>query len=71
VLAEQVRVIRERQMAIQSALEGMRAVFPGVMGGMCRGTVESVDARIEESIDEWGEEVAAIYAELERDRNQW
>jgi hypothetical protein len=71
VLAEQVRAIRERRVAIQRALEGMRAVFPGVMGGMCRRTVESVEERIEESRDEWGEEVAAIYAELERDRNQW
>jgi len=72
VLAEQVRAIRERQVAIQKALEGMRAVLPGLFGvGMCRGTVESIDGRVEESRDEWGEEVAAIYAELERERKEW
>jgi hypothetical protein len=70
-LEEQVRVIRERQLAVRRALEGLKMHFPGIIGGMYRSTVESVDCRIEQSREEGSKEVAAIYAELVKDRDQW
>jgi len=71
VLQEQVRLIRERQLAVQRVLEGLKMHFPGIVGGMCRSTVQSADCRIEQSREEGSKEVAAIYAELEKNRDQW
>lgn len=70
-LEEQVRMIRERQLAVQRALEGMKMYFPGIMGGMCRSTMRSVDGRVEKSREVESKEIAAIYAELEGDRDLW
>lgn len=71
VLEEQVRALRERQLAVQRALEGMRVALPGIMGGMCRSTVQNVDRRVADSKDEWRQGVETIYAELERARAEW
>lgn len=68
VLEEQVRVIRERQMAVQRALEGLRSWFPGFVG-LCR--MDTVESRIGAAKREGEKEVAAIYAELEKDREEW
>jgi hypothetical protein len=39
---------KERLMLEESALEGLRMHLPGVFGGTCKKTVESVPERIEE-----------------------
>jgi hypothetical protein len=55
-----------RMMEVQkSALEGMRQHLPGVFGGMCRSTVQSVDGRIEELKQEWERETDAAFGEVE------
>ncbi|TVY14113.1 hypothetical protein LARI1_G009174 [Lachnellula arida] len=69
VLEEQVRVIRERQMAVQRTLQGLRTWFPGLVGGVFR--VDTVESRIGASKRKEEKEVAAIYAELEKDREEW
>jgi len=60
-----LREAREMMLAQERALEGMRRHLPGVFGGTCRSTVQSIDGRIEELRREWGREVNAAFEELE------
>jgi len=69
VLEEQVKVIRERQMAVQRALEALRTWFPGMVGGICR--VDTAESRIGALKREGEKEAAAIYAELGKDKEEW
>ena len=72
LLGEQLRLRHERQEAEQKALEGMRLYLPVIFGGMCRTTVQSVDARSEESKDALRQDIDAVRAELEKGhREQW
>ena len=62
---EELMKSRKTMEAREKALEGMRRHLPGVFGGMCRSTVQSVDARIEELRCDWGKEVDVAFGELE------
>jgi hypothetical protein len=62
---EEPRGSRKMMDARERALEGMRRHLPGVFGGMCRSTVQSVDARIEELRCDWEREVDVTFGELE------
>lgn len=71
-MEEQLRIMRERQLAEQRALEGMKLRLPGIFGVMCRGTLQSVDARVEESKHLWTRAMEDLCAELqEQERDQW
>jgi len=72
VLEEQLRRMRERQIAEQRALEGMKLRLPVIFGGMCRGTMQSVDAKVERSKDLCRREMENLCAELqEQGRDDW
>jgi hypothetical protein len=72
VLEEQLRRMQERQLVEQRALEGMKLRLPVIFGGMCRGTVDSVDARVERSKDLCRREMEDLCAELqEQGRDDW
>jgi hypothetical protein len=72
VLEEQLRRMRERQLAGQRALEGMKLRLPVIFGGMCRSTVESVDARVERSKDLCRREMEDLCTELqEQGSDDW
>jgi len=61
----ELRRSREMLAAQERALMGMKQHLPGIFGGLCRGSVESVDGRIEESRKEWGKEADAAFGEVE------
>lgn len=65
MLDEQLREGRERMLVQERALEGLRRHLPGVFGGLCRSTVESVDLRIEDLKREWGQKIDVVFGELE------
>ena len=62
---EELREGRKMIEARERALEGMRRHLPGILGGMSRSTVQSVDARIEDLRNDWGMQVDAAFGELE------
>ena len=63
---EELRVLREMMAAQERALVGMRnCLRPGIFGGMCKGTVESVEGRIEEVRGLWEREIDAQFEALE------
>ena len=62
---EELRESRKMMEAQERALGGMRRHLPGVFGGMCRSTAQSVNARIEELRCDWGREVDVAFGELE------
>jgi len=72
VLEEQLGIRRERQLAEQRALAGMKIHLPGIFGGLYRSSLQSVDSRIHGSKDDWKREMDKVYAELQRmHRDQW
>ena len=70
---EESRESKRKMEAQERALEGMRRHLPGVFGGMCRNTVQSVDGRIEGLRRDWGREIDAAFRELEEKegRRKW
>ena len=64
-LEDRLRELKEMREAQEQALEGMRRNLPGVFGGLCRITVQSLDDRIEELRREWGREVDIAFGEVE------
>jgi len=72
VLAEQLRLRRERQLAEQRELEGIKIYLPRIFGGLCRITVNSVDSGVKESRDAWRRDMEELCAQLRQgDRDQW
>lgn len=65
--------LREMMLAKERALVGMRTHLPGLFGGMCRSTVESVEERIEEVKKVWERELDAAFgdAEEKEGRLEW
>jgi hypothetical protein len=71
-LKDELRESRETMLAQERALEGMRRHLPGVFGGMCKTTVQSIDERIDELRREWGKEVDCAFGEVEKEgRLEW
>ena len=66
----ELRLKRERQLAEQRALEGMKIYLPVMFGGLARSTVQNVDGRIEDSRDDWRKELDAALSEI-GERNDW
>ena len=64
-LHEELREGRERMLAGERALEGLRRHLPSVFGGLCRITVQSVNLRVEELKKEWGEKIDVALGKLE------
>lgn len=64
---EKLRLLRTRQEAEEKALVGMRIQLPGFFGAFCRGSILSVERRIEESKAEWRREMEGLYEELRRE----
>lgn len=72
MLEDLLRVVRERQLAEEKALVGMRIQLPGIFGAFCRTSIQSVDSRIEESRELWKRELDELYAELQqKHREVW
>jgi hypothetical protein len=69
---ERLRILRMRQEAEEKALVGMRIQLPGFFGAFCRGSILSVDRRIEESKEGWRRELEGLYEELRRENGtEW
>jgi len=69
---ERLRMLKMRQEAEERALVGMRIQLPGFFGAFCRGSILSVERRIEESKEGWRRELEGLYAELRREqRVEW
>jgi hypothetical protein len=69
---ERLRVLRMRHEAEERALVGMRIQLPGFFGAFCRGSMLSVERRIEESKEGWRREMEGLYEELRREhRVEW
>jgi len=72
VLGEKLRVMRERQEMEEKVLEGLKVGLPGIFGGLCRSTGDSVDKRVEESREFWRREMEGVCAEvMEKERICW
>lgn len=72
ILEEQLKVLRERQLAEERALVGMRLQLPGIFGAFCRNSIQTFDSRIEESKEVWKREMNELHAELQqKHREQW
>ncbi|KAE9374201.1 hypothetical protein N431DRAFT_336926 [Stipitochalara longipes BDJ] len=69
---EKLRILRMRQEAEERALVGMRIQLPGFFGAFCRGSILSVEKRIEESKEGWRRELEGLYEELRREQKvEW
>jgi hypothetical protein len=69
---ERLKILRMRQEAEEKALVGMRIQLPGFFGAFCRGSILSVERRIEESKEGWRRELEGLYEELRREhRVEW
>jgi len=71
-LEEVMRRLRMKHEAEERALTGMKIQLPGFFGAFCRGSLLSVDRRIEVSKEDWRREMEGLHEELRREqRVEW
>jgi hypothetical protein len=70
-LEGELRLKRERHLAEQRALEGMKLHLPVVFGGLARSTAQSVGWRIEETKEDWRRELDAALSEFRGRTDEW
>jgi hypothetical protein len=71
-MEEVLRRLKMKHEAEERALTGMKIQLPGFFGAFCRGSLLSIDKRIEASKEDWRREMEGLHEELRREqRVEW